>query len=212
MSRMPWDQRLARVMVRPLAARSVSPHTITTVTLILGIGGSVFLAAGERWMMHLGAGLFVLARFLDHFDGELARQTGRASRAGYYYDYIVGGLTYAALFFALGYGFRGGALGDGSIVLGAAAALAALVCLSISLDHDERVGDAGEPEAVGYPAIAGFELEDGIYLLAPITWLGWLEPFFLVSSVGAVVYLAWTLRSARRVSKGTNSAQLEKSA
>ncbi|NQV84481.1 MAG: CDP-alcohol phosphatidyltransferase family protein [Rhodospirillales bacterium] len=29
---------------------------------------------------HCGAGLFVLARFLDHFDGELARQKGMTSR------------------------------------------------------------------------------------------------------------------------------------
>ena len=106
----PWDQRIARVMVRPLVRLSVSPNAVTTVTLIVGLGGAALLATGEVWAMNTGAGLFVLARFLDHFDGELARQSGRTSRLGYYYDYAVGGLSYAALFLALGFAVRGGAL------------------------------------------------------------------------------------------------------
>ena len=46
---------------------------------------------------------------------------------------------------------------------------------------------------MGYPGIGGFELEDGIYLIAPITWLGWLTPFFVAASIGASIYLFWTL-------------------
>ena len=51
---------------------------------------------------------------------------------------------------------------------------------------------SGSEDAVGYPQFAGFELEGGIYLLAPITWLGWLQPFFVLAGIGACVYLAWT--------------------
>ncbi len=46
--------------------------------------------------------------------------------------------------------------------------------------------------AVGYPGVAGFELEDGIYLIAPATWFGWLEPFFVAAGIGAAVYCLWT--------------------
>lgn len=54
-------------------------------------------------------------------------------------------------------------------------------------------------------ALAGFELEDGIYLLGPLTWLGWLAPFFIAACVGAGVYLLYTAgvllrtRSAHRL-------------
>ena len=189
----PWDQRLARVMVRPLVRLSVSPSAVTTVTLILGLGGAALLAAGEPWTVNTGAGLFVLARFLDHFDGELARQSGRTSRAGYYYDYAVGGLSYAALFLALGFAVHGGVLGDWPIALGLAGATAAVASLFFNLDLDRHLDPASGSDSYGYPAYAGFELEDGIYLLAPITWLGWLEPFVVAAGLGAVVYCLWTL-------------------
>ena len=58
-------------------------------------------------------------------------------------------------------------------------------------------------DAHGYPAFAGIELEDGIYLLAPITWLGMLMPFFVAATVGATVYFLWslwTLLRLRRIS------------
>ena len=58
---------------------------------------------------------------------------------------------------------------------------------------------AGEPGgraggALGYPAFAGFELEDGVYLIGPVTWLGGLLPCFIISSVGTLVFSCWTLR------------------
>ena len=202
MSRMPWDQRIARVMVRPLAARSMSPHAITTVTLFLGLGAAALFAGGDRAMMNAGAALFVLARFLDHFDGELARQTNRATRVGYFYDYIVGAISYAALFLALGYALRGGSLEGWTVALGIAGACAAVLCLFLNMELDAASSPESETDAVGYPGFAGFELEDGIYLLAPITWLGLLEPFFVAASAGAAVYLVWTLQAvivARRV-------------
>ncbi len=48
--------------------------------------------------------------------------------------------------------------------------------------------------ALGYPAFAGFELEDGIYLIGPDTWLGGLLPCFIISSVGTLFFSRWTLR------------------
>ena len=193
MRQAPWDQRLASVMVRPLVGSAISPNAITTVTLVLGLGGAALLATGDAPMMNLGAGLFILARFLDHFDGELARQSGRSSRAGYYYDYAAGGISYTALFLALGLGLRNGALGDWAVVLGVAGAIAAALCLFLNLDLDRRQGQTTDGDCCGYPAFAGFELEDGMYLLAPITWLGWLEPFVVAAGIGAVTYCLWTL-------------------
>lgn len=40
------------------------------------------------------------------------------------------------------------------------------------------------------------------YLIVPLTWLGWLQPFFVLSSIGQVVFCPVMLRkllAARRV-------------
>ena len=188
----PYDQRIARVLVRPLARLGVTPNQVTAVSLVLALGAGGLFAVGDAPAIHWAAGLFVLARFLDHFDGELARLTGKTTRFGYYFDYAVGGLAHAALFAGIGWGLAGGPLGGWALALGLAGCASALRAMGLNLDLDRQLG-LGECEAVGYSGWAGFELEDGIYLLAPVTWLGWLEPFFIAAGIGAGVYLLWTL-------------------
>jgi phosphatidylglycerophosphate synthase len=192
MQKPPYDQRIARVLVRPLARLGVTPNLVTAASLVLALGAGALFALGGTPAIHWAAGIFVLARFLDHFDGELARLTGTASRFGYYFDYITGGLSHAALFAGIGWGLAGGPLGGWALALGLAGCVSALLAMGLNLDLDRQLG-LGEGEAVGYPGWAGFELEDGIYLLAPLTWLGWLEPFLVAAGIGATVYLLWTL-------------------
>ncbi|MCB2101077.1 MAG: CDP-alcohol phosphatidyltransferase family protein [Rhodobacterales bacterium] len=188
----PWDQRIARVMVRPLVRTPVTPNMVTLATLVIALAGAGLLAVGTPQGLNWGAGLFVLARFLDHFDGELARQSGKTSKLGYYLDYVSGALSYGALFLCMGIAFRDGWLGPWSIALGAAGTACALISMVLNLKID-RAQKLEDGDAVGYPGFAGFELEDGIYLLAPLTWLGWLQPFFIAAGTGAVVYTLWTL-------------------
>ena len=97
MDKPPYDQRLARILVRPLAGTPLTPNHITLLTLALGLGAAWLFATGDPVAANWGAGVFVLARFLDHFDGELARLTGQTSRLGYYLDYVSGGLSYGGL-------------------------------------------------------------------------------------------------------------------
>ena len=203
MDQTPWDQRIARVLVRPLVRTPVTPNQVTVATLVVALGGAWLMAVGEfDW----GAGLFVLARFGDHFDGELARQKGMSSRLGYYLDYVAGAGSYGALFVCISIGLMGGPLGGWALVLGAAGTASALISMFLNLGIDKQQVGETEGDAVGYPAVAGFELEDGIYLLAPITWLGFLTPFFVAAGIGATVYCLWTLavllRLRRRSSGG----------
>ncbi len=191
MKSLPWDQRIARVAVKPLVRTSVTPNHVTLVTLLLALAGTGLLAVGEPTLANWGAGIFVLARFLDHFDGELARQKGMASRFGYYFDYVAGALSYGALFLGIGIGLRHGPLGGWALALGLAGVVSAVVSMFVNLQIDKHQG--GDGDARRYPAFAGFELEDGIYLLAPITWLGFLTPFFAAAGVGATVYCLWSL-------------------
>ena len=192
MSVIPYDQRVARVLVKPLARLNATPNQVTAISLLLALAGAWLLAQGAAAQANWGAGLFVLARFLDHFDGELARLTGKTSRFGYYFDYAGGGLSYAALFAGIGIGLSGGPLGAWALALGGAAAAVAVIAMFLNLDLDRQL-HLSDGDAVGYPGIGGFELEDGIYLIAPITWLGWLTPFFVAASIGASIYLLWIL-------------------
>ena len=189
MKQPPWDQRAARILVRPLLATPVTPNQVTVMTLVVAWAGAALLATGETAHANWGAGLFALARFLDHFDGELARQKNMTSRTGYFLDYISGALSYGALFVGLGIGFTGSGLGAWALILGGAGALSAIIAMFANLGIDKH-GD-GE-EVVGYPGFAGFELEDGIYLIAPITWLGYLQPFFVLAGIGAALYCLWS--------------------
>ncbi len=188
----PWDQRLANIMVRPLARTPITPNQLTIVTLLLALAAAALFAVGDETAANWAAGLFILARFMDHFDGELARMTGKTSRLGYYLDYVVGALSYGGLFLGIGIGARETFLGEWAIILGMAAAGSAVLSMFLNLRID-RQSQFEEGEAIGYPGFAGFELEDGIYLIGPITWAGYLTPFFALSAAGAVVYTLWTL-------------------
>ena len=192
MKRPPWDQRIARVMVRWLVHLPVTPNQVSILTLLIALSGAALLATGTKADANWGAGLFVLARFLDHFDGELARQKKMSSKLGYYLDYTVGALSYAALFICLGIGFRDSGLGGYASLLGVGGAGAAILSMFTNLGIDKAGGGDETGDAVGYPGFAGFELEDGIYLLAPVTWLGFLYPFFVTAGIGATIYCAWT--------------------
>ncbi len=201
MKSLPWDQRIARVAVRPLVRTSVTPNQLTAATLLLAVAGAALFAVGDQRAANWGAGAFVLARFLDHFDGELARQKGMASRFGYYFDYVTGALSYGALFLCIGIGLRHGPLGGWALALGLAGVVSALASMFVNLQIDKH--QSGDGDAYGYPAFAGIELEDGIYLLAPITWLGFLTPFFTAAAVGATVYCLWSLWTLIGLRRGT---------
>ncbi len=134
MNKPPYDQRIARVLVRPLARLGVTPNQVTAVSLLLALGAGALFALGGAPAIHWAAGLFVLARFLDHFDGELARLTGKTSRFGYYFDYITGGLSHAALFAGMGWGLAGGPLGGWALALGGAGCASALLAMGLNLD------------------------------------------------------------------------------
>ncbi len=63
LQKQPWDQRFARVLVRPLVGTPVSPNQLTFVTLLLALAGAGLLVPGDPALANWGAGIFVLGRF-----------------------------------------------------------------------------------------------------------------------------------------------------
>jgi phosphatidylglycerophosphate synthase len=187
----PWDQRLARVLVRPLRHGRVTPNTITTLSLILGLLSAWLFALGGS-AAHLGGALFMLACLLDHADGELARMTGRSSTFGHYYDLVADALVLTALFLGIGAGLSADEAGAGAQRLGLLAGGAVGLIVLLRLELERRAGRS----ATRQPNLLGFELQDLMYLVGPVTWLGWLEPFLTLAAIGAPLYalgVCWSL-------------------
>ena len=179
--------------MRPLIATPITPNQITTFSLAIGLFAALLFVQGG-WALHVGAACFVLSFWLDHADGELARMSGSTSSFGHYYDLAAGGAVLMALFFGMGIGARDGALGGWSLELGIVAGLATAVIFVARLDLERRAGKA----AVRQPNLFGFEIEDLMYLVGPITWLGDLEPFLVLAGIGTPIFALFVLWESRR--------------
>jgi hypothetical protein len=190
----PYDQRLARYLIRPYANTGLHPNTVTGLSFLLAQTAACMFAIAVERLAGWGALLFMLAVLADHADGEFARMTGKTSKLGHRLDYIVGTLNYAALFIGLGIGFSVHPYGDHELLLGIVVGIANPIICALRLTMDIRYGG----EAVAHPVLGGFELEDFIYLIGPIAWMGGIEYFFLVYGIGTFGYLAYTIMSFLR--------------
>ncbi|MGC1301328.1 MAG: hypothetical protein WA840_03035, partial [Caulobacteraceae bacterium] len=88
----------------------------------------------------------------------------------------------SAIFLAAGIGLRHGWLGHLAPLLGLAAAIGVGACCWLA-EALEKLQARGA-KAVG--GAFGFDPDDGLYLLAPIIWLGWLAPVLIASAVCSI--------------------------
>ena len=189
-----WDQRIARALVRPLANTAVTPNHITTVRLLVGLLAGGCLALGEPVWSWWGAGLFMLSNLIDHADGELARMTGKTTGFGHNYDISCDAMVHVLLFTALGVGLRDSSLGFAAVILGLVAGLGVSALFWV-FGHRATLfaKDAIQPRW------GGFGLEDVLYLIGPVIWLGWQAPLLVVAAIVspvAAVCLLWLHRQS----------------
>ncbi len=187
-----WDHRLARILVKPLVATPIYPNHLTALSFVFGLTAAGLFALGGPVWVNLAAGLYMVAVFLDHTDGELARQAGKSSAFGQRFDSVVNASNYTMLFIGVGIGLSNGPMGNGALLLGFSAGLCNPIIFVLRIGLEGRHG----AKAVAHPRYAGVEIEDLIYLIGPITWLGGLEYFFLAYGMGSFGYLAWTVWEA----------------
>jgi archaetidylinositol phosphate synthase len=195
----PWDQRLARPFARLLSHTTITPNQVTTASLIFGIGGAILLAFGGV-AAYWGALLYMMAQFVDHMDGELARMTNQTSVFGHHYDHIAGGVFEFGLFCGIGIGLGPDALGGWAMTLGFVAAVSVGITVAIRLEVSRRFGN----DAIDQPSWFGFEIEDIMYLVGPIAWLDGLAPFLLLASIGLPTFMlitVWDFLSRNRLAR-----------
>lgn len=186
----PLDARLARWLVRPLRHTWVTPNHLTTLRLLLGLCACACLARGGYGWANAGALCFALSHFLDHADGELARLTGKMSKAGHRYDLASDALVNVLLFASLGLGLRHGGMGAAALPLGLLAGLAVAAVFHMRMVIEDALGRDGARQ----PNIGVAESEDVLYLLPVVAFFDQLTPFLLAASIGAPLFALWVLR------------------
>lgn len=196
----PWDARLARRLVAPLAGTRATPNHLTTVRLLVGLAGAAAFTPGTYAWTNIAALLVVLSNFLDHADGELARLTGKTSRIGHFYDLASDAAITILLFVAMGVGVgtsSDNVLGVPLPVLGAVAGAAVALIFYLRMRIEEMAGKAASRQA----SLGGFETEDVLYLLPLVTLCSGVMPFLLAASIGAPLFAAWVVIDHRRVAR-----------
>jgi phosphatidylglycerophosphate synthase len=196
----PWDARLARSLVTPLASSRVTPNHLTTVRLAVGLAGAAAFTPGTYRWSNVAALLVIVSNFLDHTDGELARLSGKTSRVGHIYDLASDAAVTILLFVAMGIGIATSTdnlLGVPPPVLGAVAGAAVALIFYLRMRMEEMAGKAATRQA----SLAGFETEDILYLLPLVTLCSGIMPFLIAAAIGAPVFAAWVVLDYRRVAR-----------
>lgn len=197
-ARLPWDQRLARRLVAPLGNSWVTPNHLTTVRMLVGLAAAAAFVPGAYAWSNAGAMLLVVSNFLDHCDGELARLSGKSSRAGHVYDLASDALVTVVVFIAIGVGVGVRlrmVLPVTPAVLGCVAGCAIALIFYLRMQIEERIGKAGAQQA----SLGGFETEDVLYLLPLATLWDCTASLLIAAAVGAPLYTVWVVFEYRRV-------------
>jgi len=196
----PWDARLARRLVTPLADSRVTPNHLTTLRLAIGLAGAAAFTPGTYGWSNIAALLVILSNFLDHTDGELARLSGKTSLVGHVYDLASDAAVTILLFVAMGAGVGTSSdnlLGVPPPALGAVAGASVALIFYLRMRMEEMAGKTATRQA----SLGGFETEDVLYLLPLVTLCNGIMPFLIAASIGAPVFAAWVVIDYRRVAR-----------
>ena len=183
-----FDQQIAKFVVRGLSRTPITPNQVTTFSIVLGLSVAWFYAQGGAGA-YIAAALFIVTVWLDHVDGELARATYRTSKFGHYFDHCAAMTNYVAMFIGAGIGARMEILGISSVFLGITAGVSIILIMSIRMYGEGRFGR----DAMKQSPKAGFEIEDTLYIVGPVTWLGFMEYFIVLAGVGAPMFLLYVI-------------------
>ena len=193
------DEKIAAKVVQYLVKTSITPNQVTTFSLLLAAFAAVFFSFGIYFFSVIGSLLFILAKFLDHVDGQLARELKKETKFGWYYDSFVDTLTYILMFVGISAGIPPGTFEikfftivelDLQDYLLFSAIIASILNTLLGIVHKYKTSK----DFYGFPQTKKFALEDGVYLIGPITWIGFINFFFLISSIGSVVFVIYNIK------------------
>ena len=200
------DEKIAEKVVKYIAQTSITPNQVSTFSLLLAALAAVFFSYGIYVFSVIGSILFIFSKFLDHVDGQLERELKKESKFGWYYDSFVDTATYILMFVGISAGIPPGTFEikffsivdiDLQNYLLFSAIIASIFNTFLGIILKFRTSK----DFYGFPETDKVALEDGVYLIGPITWIGFINFFFLIASIGSVVFVIYNLK---RFVKSTN--------
>ena len=202
--------RLVRPGVRLIAPTRVTPNQLTTLRLLTGFGAATLFAGGHGIWFDAAGVLFLISMLFDRADGELARQTGQMSLAGYHYDIWSDCAANVAIFVGIGIGL--GAtdprLGFANIWLGSLAGFAIAV-LFWEIYGLKLVSVQGFSVLNGRLTI---DPDDAMVLVPILVWFGFAQPMLIAAAIVAPVVALWLAFSALRLKEKQVASELNNSA
>ena len=193
------DEKIASKVVKYLVTTSITPNQVTTFSLLLAAFAAVFFSFGIYFFSVIGSLLFIFSKFLDHVDGQLARELKKETKFGWYYDSFVDTATYILMFVGISAGIPPGTFEikffsiinfDLQNYLLFSAISASILNTFLGIIHKYKTSK----DFYGFPETNKVALEDGIYLIGPITWIGFINFFFLIASIGSVVFVIYNIK------------------
>ena len=193
------DEKIAAKVVKYIAQTTITPNQVSTFSLLLAAFAAVFFSFGIYFFSVIGSILFIFSKFLDHVDGQLARELKKETKFGWYYDSFVDTATYVLMFVGISAGIPPGTfeINFFSIVdldlqnfLLFSAIIASILNTFLGIIHKFKTSK----DFYGFPETDKVALEDGIYLIGPITWIGLINLFFLMSTIGSVVFVIYNIK------------------
>jgi phosphatidylglycerophosphate synthase len=181
-----YAHAFARIFVRPLIGTWVRPNHVTGLRLLTGLAACALLAVGSRNAAVWSGILWVVSCLLDRADGELARMGDLRSDSGKVLDFYSDLILDSFWFLGAGIGLRHSSLGEYATPLGILAC-GSMLLVMWSSELLERLSAPGV-KAFDFKGVKRFHPDDLLFLLAPFTWLGWLVPILVASSVCTPIF------------------------
>ena len=193
------DEKIAAKVVKYIAQTTITPNQVSTFSLLLAAFAAVFFSFGIYFFSVIGSILFIFSKFLDHVDGQLARELKKETKFGWYYDSFVDTATYVLMFVGISAGIAPGTFEikffsivdlDVQNFLLFSAIIASILNTFLGIIHKFKTSK----DFYGFPETDKVALEDGIYLIGPITWIGFINFFFLAASIGSVIFVIYNIK------------------
>ena len=184
---LPWDQRIAEIISKPFIFFNIHPNVVTIIGVLLGLIASFLYASGDIFYAKIASIIFFFAACFDHVDGEVARKLNKRSIFGHYLDHIGVCISYILLFIGLGF------YADKNFNLGLNYGYVSALCIFLIMTirfYLERIKGG---KAIEQSNILGFEHEDIIYIVIPVTFLNKIDVFLFYSFIGTPIFLFITI-------------------
>jgi phosphatidylinositol phosphate synthase len=181
---------------RGLIAAGVHPNTITTIGTLLVVGSGVAFGLGA---IRVGGFLLLLSGILDLLDGQVARQGGKMTTFGAFYDSTLDRIGEAAVFAGLIFYFLTGPLPADMKQPALAVGLVALVASLLVSYTRARAEALGVENKGGIAPRAERILLLGVPALVLGAGPGWGRPGVVLFWIVAVLALVSAITVVQRV-------------